>query len=48
MLNQLLDETLRDIEVALIFGQVAFFVRLVEQQPLNRLPAQRVLQALEH
>jgi len=48
MFNQLLDEPVRDIQVALIFGQVAFFVRLVEQQPLNRLPAQRVLQALEH
>ena len=48
MCDQLLDEAQRDIELALVFGQVAFGVGLVEQQPLLRREPQRMLQALKH
>lgn len=48
MFDQLVDEACCDIEVALIFGQVAFGVGLIEQQPLLRREPQRMLQALKH
>ena len=48
LLDQLLDEALRDIEVTLVFGQVAFFVGLIQQQLLLRLESLRVFEALEY
>lgn len=47
MLDQPVDKACRDIQLALVFGQVALLVRLVEQQPLLRRETQRVFQALE-
>lgn len=47
MFDQFLDEARRNIEVALVFSQIALLVRLVEQQPLLRRESQRVFQALE-
>lgn len=48
MFDQLPDKAHCDIEVALIFGQVAFGVGLIEQESLLRLEPQRMLQALKH
>lgn len=48
MFDQLVDEAHRDVELALVFGQVALRVGLIEQQPLLRREPQRMLQALEH
>lgn len=48
MFDQLLDKAHCDIEVPFIFGQIAFGVRLIEQEPLLWLEPQRMLQALKH
>ena len=48
MCDQLIDEAHRDIELALIFCQIAFGVGLIEQQPLLRRKTQRMLQTLKH
>lgn len=48
MFNQLIDKAGCHIELALIFGQIAFFVGQIEQQPLLRSEAQRMFQALEY
>lgn len=48
MLNQFLDKARCDIELSFIFGQIAFVVRLVEQEPLFRCEPKRMFLALKY
>lgn len=45
--NQLLDEALCDVKIALVLGKIAFLVRLIEQQPLRWCVAQCVFEGLK-
>ncbi len=46
--NQFRDKACCDIELAFIFGKIAFIVRLVEQEPLFRRESKRMFQALKY
>lgn len=46
--DQFVHETLRDIQIAFVFGQIAFPVCLVEQTPLFGREPNRVFETLEH
>lgn len=39
LLDEFIHEARRDIKIALIFGEIAFLVRLIEQTPLLRTKA---------
>lgn len=47
LLDQFVHEARRDVEVALLFSQVAFLVGLIQQQPLLGRKSKRMLETLE-